>query len=194
MANQRQRRILIYKRTHESDSGGDPNEYGVFGIDKCMKRVRSWEYTGVIGVGGIGSEARSWGIDRKINWIGIGPHKDKQGEDGHPLVTFEHYWKDSRNGPLLEELAPKLARRMYGSNVRVLMVKLSDPEWPEVETILDRAKNAPRSRGLQRGQQQEVKRTSSKCRSSSCRAASAVRKIEQENPPTPNNSAADSWR
>ncbi len=64
-------RVLVYKRTHN----GDPDAHGCFGAFDCMGTVRDREYDAVIGVGGIGPEAQSNGIDRQINWIGIGPHK-----------------------------------------------------------------------------------------------------------------------
>jgi len=64
-------RTLIYKRTHP----GDPDGKGQFGIHGCMGRVRTWRFEAVIGVGGTGAEPRSHGLDGKVNWIGIGPHK-----------------------------------------------------------------------------------------------------------------------
>ena len=60
--------VFIYKRTHT----GDPDKNGCFGIEDCMGEKRSWEYDAVIGIGGRGAEAESYGIDRKVNWIGIG--------------------------------------------------------------------------------------------------------------------------
>ena len=64
-------RTLVYKRTHP----GDPNKRGHFGNEDCMGRVRSWDFDAVIGVGGIGSESSSHGLDYKINWVGIGARK-----------------------------------------------------------------------------------------------------------------------
>jgi hypothetical protein len=61
--------ILIYKRTHR----GDPDADGVFGIHDCMGSVRDFAYDAVVGVGGIGDDARAHGIAGKINWIGVGP-------------------------------------------------------------------------------------------------------------------------
>jgi hypothetical protein len=63
--------ILTYKRTHI----GDPDSNGCFGINGCMGRVRGFNFDAVIGVGGIGWEPKSYGIDKKINWIGFKPYK-----------------------------------------------------------------------------------------------------------------------
>ncbi|WP_112487513.1 hypothetical protein [Thiomonas sp. X19] len=52
-------RILTYKRTHV----GDPDEFGRFGINDCMGRVRGYRYDAVIGVGGTGWEAKSHDIE-----------------------------------------------------------------------------------------------------------------------------------
>lgn len=65
-------RTLIYKRTHT----GDPDASGCFGICDCMGRVRAMDFDAVIGIGGIGSEAKGAGIAGKITWIGIGAHKE----------------------------------------------------------------------------------------------------------------------
>ncbi len=139
-------RTLIYKRTHK----GDPDREGQFGTNGCMGRVRAWGYEAVIGVGGIGAEPKSHGLDGKVNWIGIGAHKTGAiHEDGWPVVTFRHFLlfgSDGSDGPCFKDLAPTLADRMlYGGNVRVLMDDLDTVEQGEVEMILDLAKNAPRS-------------------------------------------------
>jgi hypothetical protein len=133
-------RTLIYKRTHN----GDPDEGGQFGIHDCMGQVRRWNFDAVIGVGGVGSEARSWRIDEKVNWIGIGPHKDAAGRRG-PIVTFDHFLYYGSRGPRFEELAPNLSHRIYSRNVRVLMNGLTAAEEREVEAILRLARNAPPS-------------------------------------------------
>ena len=133
-------RTLIYKRTHP----GDPDVDGLFGVHDCMGQVRAWSFDAVIGVGGVGAEPRSYGLDGKVNWIGIGPHKrtvDKRG----PLVTFDHFWFRGSAGPDFEKFAPELADRMYSKNVRVLMNRLSAGEQKEVDTILALARDAPPS-------------------------------------------------
>src|SRR4051812_47342430 len=101
-------RTLIYKRTHH----GDPDASGRFGVYDCMGSVRRWHYDAVIGVGGVGPEARSHGLDGRVNWIGIGPHKLRVAAKWGPLVTFDHFVFYGSRGPELEKLAPLLAGRL----------------------------------------------------------------------------------
>jgi hypothetical protein len=98
-----QMRALIYKRTHSGDP--DP-ETGVFGNHDSMGTARTWSFDAVIGVGGIGREAQSEGIARKLTWVGIGPHKT--GEPSRPLVTFDHFLYYGEEGPLLDKKASAL--------------------------------------------------------------------------------------
>jgi hypothetical protein len=93
-------RTLIYKRTHN----GDPDKTGQFGIHDCMGRVRTWAFDAVIGVGGMGAEPRSHGLNGKVNWIGIGPHKTRPAKRG-PVVTFDHFVLYGSDGPDFEKLA-----------------------------------------------------------------------------------------
>lgn len=106
---------LIYKRTHNGDP--DP-DLGVFGCHDCMGQVRGWSYNAVIGVGGIGQEPIGEGIAGRLTWIGIGPHRT--GDLRKPTVTFDHFWYKGPHGPLLESIAPTLARRMYAGKVRII--------------------------------------------------------------------------
>lgn len=135
-------RTLIYKRTHT----GDPDRNGWFGIYDCMGRVRTWEFDAVIGVGGMGAEPTSHGIDGLVTWIGIGPHKIPAAGGRGPLVTFDHFVLFDAAGPSFARRAPLLARRLYGNNVRVLLHDLSDDEQREVERLLKLARHARRSR------------------------------------------------
>jgi hypothetical protein len=155
----RQMRTLIYKRTHNGDP--DPKT-GVFGNNNCMGIVRGWPFDAVIGIGGIGREAEHNGIACKLTWVGIGPHKT--GEPSRQIVTFDHFLYYGEQGRLLEEIAPVLARRMYGKNVRVL-IHLSSEERRDVEKILRLARDAPPSNQLV---EREFQHTSGKCRSKSC--------------------------
>jgi hypothetical protein len=134
-------RTLIYKRTHH----GDPDVTGQFGIHDCMGRVRAWDFQAVIGVGGVGPEARSQKLDCKVNWIGIGPHKTAVAGKRGPVVTFDHFVFYGSDGPDFETLAPLLSERIYSRNVRALMKGLSPGEQQEVAEILVRAKHAPPS-------------------------------------------------
>lgn len=139
-------RVFIYKRPHT----GDPDESGSFGINNCMGRCRSWEFDAVIGVGALGSQARRHRIDRKVNWIGIGPHRDTLAPDGWPVVTFDHFVLYNENGRKLEDLARGLARRMYENpGPRFLFSdNLGSREKEEISGLLKRAQNEPASRSL----------------------------------------------
>jgi hypothetical protein len=86
-----------------------------------MGRVRAWPFDAGIGVGGIGPEPTAYGIDRRVTWIGIGPHKARAKDPRGPLVTFDHFVLLDERGPLLRERAPRLAKRMYDRGVRALL-------------------------------------------------------------------------
>jgi hypothetical protein len=130
-------RTLIYKRTHP----GDPDRQGRFGIEDCMGQVRTWDFEAVIGVGGIGAEPRSHGLDGKVNWIGIGPHRIGSARRG-PVLTFDRFCLFESKGPSFAGLAPRLAARLYSRNVRVVRDRLDDEERREVERILALAGDA----------------------------------------------------
>ena len=134
-------RTLIYKRTHT----GDPDRNGWFGIYDCMGRVRTWDFDAVIGVGGLGAEPISHGIDGRITWIGIGPHKISAVGGRGPLVTFDHFVLFDARGPSFIRKAPHLSRRLYANNIRVLLRDLDDREHREVASILKLANSAKRS-------------------------------------------------
>jgi hypothetical protein len=133
-----QMRTLVYKRTHV----GDPDRYGRFGIHGCMGRVRAWAYDAVIGIGGIGSEPTSHGIDGRVTWIGIGPRKTRGKDPRGPLVTFDKFILFDAKGPFVHDHAPRLAERMYGKHVRVLLHPTPD-EAKEIESLLRLAKRRP---------------------------------------------------
>ena len=126
-------RVLIYKRTHPGDPDGD----GVFGCEDCMGAIRSRTFDAVIGVGGIGHEARSHGFDGKLHWIGVGPTK-QPGEAWMrgPFVTFDRYIDFGSDGPLLSEVAPALAKRFYSSRLRHLMDGFAGKEQAEIAKLL----------------------------------------------------------
>jgi hypothetical protein len=125
-------RILTYKRTHV----GDPDEHGRFGIYDCMGRVRNYRFDAVIGIGGIGREPKSFGIDRKINWVGINPRRRPSPNGKGIEVTFETFLRLEEHGPLLKTLAPSLARRMYSRGARILLKNYSHVEHREAAAIL----------------------------------------------------------
>jgi hypothetical protein len=125
-------RILIYKRTHT----GDPNSAGKFGINGCMGLVRSWNFDAVIGVGGYGSEPRSYGIEGRVNWVGLNPTWTSHPQGHGLLVTFEWFSLYEDKGPMLHQLAPLLARRMYEKKARVLFKSYSPQEKAEAEVLI----------------------------------------------------------
>lgn len=165
------RRVLIYKRTHEGDP--DPGT-GIFGNKDCMGIVRSRTYDVVIGIGGAGREAETNGIARRLTWLGIGPHK-RGNDPERPEVAFDHFLYYLDKKPMLRDRAPALARRMYDGSVRMLMAEPSSPEWQEVKTLLDLARNAPPSGQLDGPAYRNSKQTGGKCRSRSCRRKSVDR-------------------
>src|SRR5262249_39095437 len=139
-----QMRTLIYKRTHP----GDPVELGRFGIWDCMGRVRDFDFYAVIGIGGIGAEARSYGIDGKLNWIGIGPRKaPSRFGRGRPLVRFRHFRYFGEDGPDLRTVAPTLAKRMYSKYApRFVLDSFRHGEAGDIARLLTLADDAPPSR------------------------------------------------
>ena len=133
-------RTLVYKRAHS----GDPDSQGQFGIADCMGSVRARDFDAVIGVGGQGAEAERSGIDRKLTWIGIGPHKtDVDGLHG-PLVTFDHFLYFGADGPDLACEAPHLAKLMYEKKARVAM-SFDALEQADVDHLLSLAEHEPPS-------------------------------------------------
>lgn len=125
-------RVLTYKRTHT----GDPDSNGVFGVYDCMGRVRDLNYDAVIGVGGVGAEARSHAIDGKITWVGVHPSKRRGTSTANSIVTFQCFVLFDAGGPLLGALAPSLARRIYAGKVRYLLTGYAPNEQAEAEEIV----------------------------------------------------------
>ncbi len=136
-------RVFLYKRTHPYD----PDDSGRFGIYCCMRRARGYEFDAVVGIGGISPKPKRAGIAKRINWIGIGPHKVGNGEDGFPILGFEQFIKWEDEGRIFAELAPSLAKRMYsGYGVRYLM--LDSESNAEIRRVLTLASKAGPSRAL----------------------------------------------
>lgn len=125
-------KILTYKRTHT----GDPDTKGRFGINNCMGQVRNYDFDAVIGIGGIGNEAKSYDIDGKVNWVGFNPKKTNHPNGCGLLVEFEKFVLFESHGPLLNNLAPLLAKRMYQGKVRYLISGYSLEEHAEAESII----------------------------------------------------------
>lgn len=144
MTSQLPTKILVYKRTHEGDPGPD----GCFGVYDCMGKVRDRDYDAVIGVGGIGGEAKAHGIAGTVNWIGIGPHKRQVDGKRGSEVTFDRFVYLGGDGPDLKSIAPTLAQRMYDRNVRSILDGLTARERTEALKILALADDAPPSPSL----------------------------------------------
>lgn len=106
-----------------------------------MGQIREYDFDAVIGVGGVGQEPISYGIDRKINWVGIKARK-KQVALGYPaVVNFEHFVLLEDKGPLLSSLAPTLAKRLYKSGARFILNSYTEIEKTETDKILNWALN-----------------------------------------------------
>jgi hypothetical protein len=136
-------RVLVYKRTHP----GDPNADGVFGCEDCMGAVRRRRFDAIIGVGGISAEPRGWGIDQRLNWVGVGARYSESIPVGYrgPLVTFDRFVLLEERGPKLETIAPALARYVYGVHRRVVMSdSLSPAIQREVRRVLSLASRVRR--------------------------------------------------
>lgn len=115
-------RILTYKVTPVGDRGPD----GRFGIHDCMGRIRGYAFDAVIGFGGIGQEPKNFGIARKLNWVGIGPQRQERLVAMNPsgqksvrgfVLAFEKFFYLGKQGPLLHDSAPVLAKRVYGGSL-----------------------------------------------------------------------------
>src|SRR5205823_5833202 len=136
-------RILIYKRTHV----GDPNTRREFGNEGCMGRVRRFGFDAVIGVGGISKQPTQQRLARKVNWVGRNPKRSPNPADVRgPLVSFEQ--KDfrlfERNGPLLSKLAPRLAKKIYGSRSRFVFTSLGPVEQREARQLISQVLDSGR--------------------------------------------------
>lgn len=156
-------RVLIYKRTHPLD----PNEDGVFGCQDCMGTVRRRRFDAVIGVGGIGAESRGWGIDRRLNWVGVGAHPVHAIPVGFrgPLVTFDRFLLLEDQGPELKTVAPELARYVYSVHRRVVMSDgLSLHIQREIRKILSLARPRTRSSLFTLRRPRQEGRSSNGCR------------------------------
>lgn len=143
-------RTFIYKRTHK----GDPDKNGLFGIHDCMGRCRSFDFDAVIGVGGIGIQAKAEGISGKLNWVGVGARKRPSPTRHGPLVGFDHFVLFEERGKRLEAIAPRIAQRMYSTNGPRFLFndKFSELEQREIDRLLRMAKTKPPSARTMRRQ------------------------------------------
>lgn len=95
-----------------------------------MGRVRGYRFDAVIGIGGISA---IHGIAGKIVWIGIGPRKRNNPEDG--ALTFDKFVFFGPYGPATDCIAPALAQHLYAGNARYLL-NLSPAEQREAMRLL----------------------------------------------------------
>ena len=111
-----------------------------------MGTIRNFPFDAVIGVGGTGKEPQSYGIDRKVNWVGVNPqrkHKTNGARAG--IVTFEKFALFEDRGPLLHLVAPLLAKRMYAGR-RFVFKSITPSEHAEAIQLLELAdKGSPAS-------------------------------------------------
>ena len=103
-----------------------------------MGQLRDNGFDAVIGVGGIGEEARRFDISRKITWVGLNPNRIGSSDlDGHPVLAFEKSRVYEAQGPSFVDAAPKLAKRIYERNIRqTLISEANGREYLEVRNIL----------------------------------------------------------
>ena len=119
-----------------------------------MGQVREYDFDAVIGIGGIGAEPRSYGIDRKINWVGINAKKKHHALGYSSIITFEHFALFEDRGPMLDTLAPNLAKRMYNGDARILLDGYTSTEKNEAIGIINWVlKNHKHKRKLQKSTQ-----------------------------------------
>jgi hypothetical protein len=129
-----------------------------------MGSVRGREFDAVIGIGGIGKEAQTQGVDGTLNWIGVGPRKTST-EGRGPLVTFDHFLHFfDEDAPALKAIAPNLARRFYGKNApRHLIDDFTAAEQAEIDRIVEIARDAPPSMASSRARKQRGRRRRPRC-------------------------------
>lgn len=107
-----------------------------------MGQIRKRDFDAVIGIGGLGREPCSHNFDRKLHWIGVGPTKlPAEKWMRGPFVVFDRYIDFGSAGPRLEDIAPKLATRLYSSRLRHQMDGFDAQEEREIKALL---KLAPR--------------------------------------------------
>lgn len=102
-----------------------------------MGRVRNLRYDAVIGIGGLGAEPRSFGIDGKLNWVGIGPRRGPSHTDGRraAIIEFDYFVLLEADGPSFRRIAPQLAQKMYGGP-RYILDAYSSSERSEALAII----------------------------------------------------------
>ena len=134
-------RTYLYKRTH----AGDPDERGRLGVYDCIVSKRSLDFDSVIGIGGIGQEAKSHNLDGKLTWIGIGRH-----DSDESILTFDHFVLWDAAGPDFAEIAPLLAARMLQRYAPRGLINFNAQEQLEIDQLLELAKHASPSPAMRK--------------------------------------------
>ena len=88
----------------------------------------------------MGAEPISFGIDKKITWVGITPTYTNSSTNNHVDVEFEYFLLLDEHGPLLNDIAPLLAKRFYDGGARFLLTGYSESELLEAKKILEWSK------------------------------------------------------
>lgn len=132
-------RTLVYKMARE----GDPDRLGCFGIRDHMGEIRNLKFDAVIGIGGIGSDAKRSGIASRVVWIGMSLHRQSDmpnGWRGDLVISHEFLYLGNR-GPKLCEVAPHLAKLMYANKSRKYLSSGFDQKvMGEIQKLLAIAK------------------------------------------------------
>jgi len=126
-------RIMVYVMTHLDDPCEKKRQWGV---SDCMGKKRDCAYDAVIGIGGVGAEAKKNDISGKLVWVARHPKKEYAEKSRGPLVSFEQgdFVYYGRNGILLgneSNIVTRLRRAKH------LVINLSPAEQREAEEIVN---------------------------------------------------------
>jgi hypothetical protein len=107
-----------------------------------MGQIRGWQYDAVIGIGVTSYEPRSYGIDGRITWVGVGPRRMPSVHSRRaPVVTFDRFSLFDAEGPLLRDYAPTLAAHFFAVHRRFFFSNgLREPIQRDIDRILELAK------------------------------------------------------
>ena len=132
-------KVLLYKRTHESDPAPDE---GIFGVKDCMGSVRCKSFDTVIGVGGVTMKPRH--LVDKATWAGIGRMQVGQHDRG-PMWGFQHF-KYFEKGL---DMPDDWLRYLHGAGDRWKVIEGGSSD-PLIKIIIEITILAPCSPGLKK--------------------------------------------
>lgn len=104
-----------------------------------MGSIRNLQFDAVIGIGALTSTAKRHGINGRINWIGVGAHRQWSGpvERKHvALLRFERFLLMDSDGPFVDKECPALASRFYEMRARYLLQGMTVQEQMEASQII----------------------------------------------------------